>query len=96
MAAVGDLAEMIRAAAKSGNLTHIAVVPSQDGKMFRALFAPAKQFGVRYAEDADPVTALLLAMKQDVKPKRTAPLAAKNPLVIPQETVDTEGLDELL
>jgi hypothetical protein len=87
---------MIRAAAKSGNLTHIAVVPSQDGKLFRALFAPAKQFGVRYAEDADPVTAILLAMKQDVKPVRKAALAAANPLVIPQETVDADPLAELL
>jgi hypothetical protein len=94
-----DLSATLRAAAASGNLTHVSLVPTQNGKMFRGTFAPAKKFGVRFAEHADPVAALLLAMKQDVKqPKGKAKLSDRHPGVLPQPDVDVveEGIDELL
>lgn len=52
---------VLRDLAKRGELTHISVVPSQNGKTFRASFAMSSKFGISFAEDPDPAQAIMLA-----------------------------------
>ncbi len=56
------LEDTIRDLAKRGEISHISLVPSQGGKTWRATFAMCRHFGVSFAEDADPVKAVLLAL----------------------------------
>jgi hypothetical protein len=55
------LEDTLRDLAKRGELSHVSIASSQNGKMFRASFAMCSYFGVSYAEDADPAKAMLLA-----------------------------------
>lgn len=57
-----SLEDTIRDLAKRGEISHISIVPSQNGKMWRASFAMCTMFGVSHAEDADPVRAIMLAL----------------------------------
>jgi hypothetical protein len=56
-----NLEEIIHDLAARGELTHLSVVPSQNGRKWRASFAMASKYGISFAEDADPVRALILA-----------------------------------
>lgn len=74
------LEEVLRNLAAHGMITHISLVPSQNGKSWRASFAPSKTFGIIFAEDADPAKALLLALaskRAPPPPKRPAALDLK-------------------
>lgn len=52
--------EVLNDLAKRGEISHISLVPSQNGK-WRASFAMCSAFGVSFAEDADPAKAIILA-----------------------------------
>jgi hypothetical protein len=55
------LEDTIRDLAKRGEISHISLTPSQNGKLWRGSFTMCSHFGVSFAEDADPVQALMLA-----------------------------------
>jgi hypothetical protein len=75
------LDETLRALAKRGEISHISLAPSQNGKMWRGAFAMCSKYGVSFAEDADPVQALMLACTTaKMKPRR----AEKQPHVLNQ------------
>lgn len=102
---VANLEDTIRDLAARGEISHISLVPSQKGKLFRATFAPCSVFGVVFAEDVDPVNALMKACTE-AKIKRRAPFKdSKGSLtdrtdVIPQSVVDvsptTSEVDSLM
>ena len=52
---------VLRDLAARGELNHVSIVPSQNGKMWRASFAMCSRFGISFAEDADPAQAIILA-----------------------------------
>lgn len=67
-----NLEEVLRDLAERGELNHLSIGPSQKlgetwaagrGKptMFRAEFAMCSKFGLSFAEDPDPVKAIVLA-----------------------------------
>lgn len=62
-----DLETVIRDLAARGELNHISLTPSQNGKLWRGSFAPSSVFGISYAEDADPVMALIRACSVKTK-----------------------------
>ena len=62
MAASPNLEDVIRFVANRGELSHLSLAQSQDGKMWRASFSMCSHFGVSFAEDADPVQAIALAL----------------------------------
>jgi len=53
--------DVLRDLAKRGEISHISLVPSQNGKLWRASFAMSSKFGVSFAEDADPARAIIIA-----------------------------------
>jgi hypothetical protein len=55
------LDDLIRDAAKRGELTHLSVVAVAGG--FSATFTPASTFGTVHERDADPVIAMTKAIK---------------------------------
>lgn len=63
----GDLTKLIRDQFTKGNLTHLTVIasPSRDGVVFRAAFRGATG-PAAHGEDADPVEALIAALKARV------------------------------
>lgn len=69
---MANLEETIRDLVTRGELSDLSVRPSQNGKMFRAVFTPCSIFGNSIAEDADPVKALLLACDTAKIRKRAA------------------------
>lgn len=88
------LDETIRGLVARGDLTHLSLTPSQNGKLWRASFSPSSVFGSSFAEDADPIAALIRAMTT-MKLKSRAPsdreLAAREaraPAVIEQAMVE--------
>jgi hypothetical protein len=82
------LEETIRALANAGNLSSISISMNSSYTKWRASYAPTKVFGVAFAEDDDPVKAILLAIGK-------RPSGLRNPRVEPikQKTVDVEALD---
>lgn len=71
-----NLEDVIRDLAKRGELNHISLTPSRNGKMWRASFAMCSGFGISFAEDPDPVKAIIVActtakMKPQRAPKRS-------------------------
>lgn len=89
-----SLEDTLRHLASRGEISHISLAPSQKGKLWRASFAMCSKFGVSYAEDADPATAIILACNT-AKLKRRAPIKVDGKLVeasesIPQEIVEVE------
>lgn len=60
--ATPSLEDTIRDLAKRGEISHISLVPSQGGRMWRASFAMCSMWGVSHAEDADPVRAIMVAL----------------------------------
>lgn len=86
-----NLEEVIRELAARGEISHISLVPSQKGEKWRGSFAMCSKFGISFAEDADPVVALTMAMTTaKMKPARA--LVRDQDLVptIPQETIEVE------
>ena len=57
-----NLEQVLRDLAARGEISHISLVPSQSGKMWRASFAMCSHFGVSFAEDKDPAQAIILAL----------------------------------
>ena len=70
--------------AKRGEISHISLAPSQNGKLWRASFSMCSRFGVSLAEDADPARAIILACTT-AKMKRTT-----------KRHIDAEGRDEFI
>lgn len=56
-----NLEAVLRDLAARGELSHISLTPSQNGKMWRGSFTMCSKFGVSFGEDADPAQALILA-----------------------------------
>jgi hypothetical protein len=53
--------DVLRDLAKRGEISHISLVPSQNGKLWRASFSMCSKFGSSFAEDADPAKAIIIA-----------------------------------
>lgn len=88
---LGELESKIRELADRGDLSHISIATSQGGKQWRASFTPTSVFGISFAEDPDPVKALLLALTTvKLKSKRTFVKDQDLVGTIHQETVDVE------
>jgi hypothetical protein len=88
-----NLEEVIRDLAARGEITHLSVVPSQNGKLWRASFAMCSKYGVSFAEDVDPVKALVLAC---TTAKMKARRAEKRPEVIEHVAVVDEDIEALM
>jgi hypothetical protein len=66
-----SLEDVLRDLAKRGEISHISLAPSQNGRQWRASFAMCSKFGVSFAEDADPAKAIILACTTaKMKPQR--------------------------
>lgn len=96
------LEEAIQDIAARGLLTHCSLVPSQNGRMWRGSFTSSKT-GVSIAEDADPIKALLGAIKT-AKPRVPISLNVRENAyekvrtenaVIPQDTVEVAHDEEV-
>jgi hypothetical protein len=94
---LADLETTLRDLAARGELTHISLTPS--GKGWRALYAPASTFANSFAEDKDPVKAILLAC-EGAKLRKRAPFVdgfggrikqtdVEVPAELPQEEVES-------
>lgn len=84
------LEETIRALAKVGNLSSVSLAMNPSHTKWRASYAPAKTYGVAFAEDEDPVKAMLLAIG-------ARPGGVRNPRVAPikQKGVDVETVADI-
>lgn len=68
---MNTLDNLIRDAAKRGELTHLSIAPH--GKAWICSYAPASTFGVTHKTHADPCEAIRLAITETkVKRRRTA------------------------
>ena len=56
-----NLEDVIHDLVARGELSHLSIAPSQDGKMWRASFTMCSKFGASFAEDEDPVKAIIVA-----------------------------------
>lgn len=100
---MSELEAKIRELAQRGEISHISLSPSRDGQMWRGSYAMCSTFGVSFAEDPDPVQALLRAMTS-AKLRRRAPTKretdaaeARSTAAIPQATVDVDqGIEDLM
>lgn len=63
-----SLEDRLRELAKRGELNYVSLIPSPGG--FSATYSPTTRVGHVFAEDIDPATALMLALK-------TAPVLMK-------------------
>lgn len=88
--------------AKRGELSHISLTPSQNGKLFRASFAMTSKFGISFAEDVDPAQAIIKACTSAKMKARTA-IKVDGRLKesvdsIPQPVieVENEGVEDLM
>lgn len=91
---ITSLEALIRDRAARGDISHISLTPSQDGKLWRASYAPCSVFGVTHSEDKDPIKAIILALST-TKIKSRAPVRLRDE----QETVnaiDAEVISEEL
>lgn len=69
--ASSNLEDVLRDLAKRGEISHISLTPAQNGTLFRASFAMCSNFGISFAEDADPVKAIITACTTaKMKPQR--------------------------
>jgi hypothetical protein len=82
---MSDLETKIRDLARAGEISHISLTPSQDGKTFRAVYAMCSKFGNTFAEDPDPVKAIMLAL---------ATAKTKKPPPAPAPTIDLRATRE--
>lgn len=90
------LEDAIRNLAQRGEISHISLTPSQNGKKWRGSYSMCSKFGTSFSEDEDPCKALLLCLttgsvKARAPTKRDTDAAeARGPAVIPQETVEAD------
>ena len=104
MAQNQNLEDVLRDLAARGEISHISLTPSQDGKMWRASFAMCSVFGISFAEDADPVNAIVLACttarlkksRASVKSSVEVVPAAAGDGVSPALAPDKASLDDIL
>lgn len=90
------LEDVIRDLAKRGELTHLSLTPSQDGKKWRASFAMSSKFGISFGEDVDPVKALILACTTaKMKPRPAERKAATTIDLSPEEVTMRENAEAL-
>jgi hypothetical protein len=95
------LEETIRALAAKGEISDLGLSMNSTGTKWRASFVPCSQHGVSYAEDADPVKALILALSTIKVRRRALPTTdrelaadeAKATAKIDQTTVDADVED---
>jgi hypothetical protein len=93
-----NLEETIRDLAARGELSHISLSPSQNGKLWRASFTMCSKFGVSFGEDEDPIKALMLACTTaKMAPRHVgkhSPIIDHNPHEVsaPPVTEDVEDL----
>lgn len=98
---MSELEAKIRELATRGEISHISLSPSRNGTMWRGSYAMCSTFGVSFAEDPDPVKALLLSMTTaKLKPRprtkrQTDADEARSIGAIPQSTVD-QGIEDLM
>ena len=87
------LEDTIRSLAARGEISHISLTPSQGGRMWRASFTMCSHFGVSFAEDKDPVEALMLAFTSAKlkKPRATLNLKPEPEPVDASDTNDADG-----
>ena len=86
------LEQTIRDLAARGEISDLSLSMNPSHTKWRACFVPCSTFGQSFAEDVDPVKALMLAMS-------TAKLSSKKPRVrndphvesIPQKTIVVEN-----
>lgn len=82
------LEDRIRDLAKRGELTHVSLAPTLNGKGWKAAYSPSSVFGNSIAEHADPVQAILAAF-DGIKLKRRAATNMKpTPEPTPEEAYD--------
>lgn len=90
--------DVLRDLAKRGELNHISLASGQGGKTFRASFAMSSKFGVSYAEDADPVKAIIIACTTaKMKPRKEGKVDGRlkeNVDSIPQPIVDVKTAEQ--
>jgi hypothetical protein len=91
-----SLEDTLRDLAKRGEISHISVAPSQNGKKFRASFTCCSKFGISFAEDDDPAKAIMLACTTaKMKPQR----AEKKPHVMEHSSAPAtseESIEDLM
>ncbi len=58
---MSNLEDLIRELAKRGELSNISISRNGSNTSWRASFTPCSAFGVSYAEDKDPVKAIMVA-----------------------------------
>ena len=58
---MASLENMLRKLAASGELNYVSLIPHASG--FTATYSPTTRVGHVFAEDIDPATALMLALK---------------------------------
>jgi hypothetical protein len=83
------LEETIRQLAARGEISNISLAMNGSHTRWRACFVPCSTFGQSFAEDEDPIKALMTALTT-VKLKTRKPRTLDDPRVevIPQETQD--------
>jgi hypothetical protein len=86
---MNTLEEVLRDLAKRGEISHISLTPSQDGKLWRASFTMCSKFGASFAEDADPARAIILACT-------TAKLKPRTPAKKRPGLIDHHDVEELM
>lgn len=88
------LEDTIRGIAERGELSNLSLSMNSSHTKWRASFVPCSVFGQSFAEDVDPIKALMTALTT-VKLKRKAPLHA-DPRVasIPQEIADAQATED--
>jgi len=88
-----NLETKLRDLARAGEISHISLTPSQGGKAFRAAFAMCSRFGFSFAEDPDPVKAIMIALTT-AKTKKPPPRPASFDLKATREE-DHTGVKEI-
>lgn len=103
MTTTPNLEDTIRSLASRGEISHISLVPSQDGKKWRGSFAMCSKFGISFAEDADPIKALSLACttaKMRSRPAERRPasieLEAVTVAEVPAPSPADESVEDLM
>lgn len=86
---MSDLETTIRDLVRAGEISHLSLTPSQNGKTWRTAYAMCSRFGISFAEDADPVKSMMLAMttaKTKKPPKLNPTIEVKADHVEPEQS----------
>lgn len=88
-----NLEDMLRDVVKAGELSHLSLVPSQNGKSFRTSYAMCSKFGITFAEDPDPVKSIMLAISTAKIKKPPAPRRPATVDVVAERIADEPAAD---